>query len=491
MQITAREYIRDAAMQKIFEIRNFSYRYAGQSIKALDQIDLTVFQGDVVIVKGRNGEGKSTLLKAMLGVVPSLLQGESSGQVLFRGEPVSRVGVGGLAGRIGAILSDPDAQITNLTVADEVIFGLESLGLPKTEILDRASAALKLVGLSEFGARSPYSLSGGYKQRLSIASVFAMGARVLLLDDPLIGLDAACSSGLLATISSLIAEVDAIVIASSTPEAFMSLATRVVTMEGGQVRSDIVVEQAEIHRSISTRPSASLRSILFRGPEVQDSPTQVNTVALQRVSYSPTRTGHLTLRDLTIDFRRGQSTSIIGPNGSGKSTVGLLASGLRQPSEGTVERNANKIAFVFQNPTAGFIADTVHSELLLSAKGSKERVGGALEKFDLARLAKRSPFALSEGEKRRVSVVSALLREPDLLILDEATAGIDSVYSADLLSEITAMDLTTIYMTHDIDIVYHHSHSAVVLSDGVAVYQGEPRRIPVEYASSILGVTYL
>jgi energy-coupling factor transport system ATP-binding protein len=379
---------------------SFAYPEVGEGLR---DVSLEVGEGEVIALFGPSGSGKSTLLRALAGLVPHFHGGRFLGRVAVGGLDTRRVRPAELAGTVGTLFQDPEDQVVFTRVRAEVQFGLENLGVPPTEIEVRALAALDAVGAAHLADRPVAQLSGGELQRVCLASVLALRPRLLLLDEPTSQLD---PDGAATAIELARESGAAVVVSEHRPERVLEASDRVLFLRDGQQRDEL--PEAWLPRE------AELPKAEPRGERV---------CGLDRVSfgYSPDA---LVLQSTSFQACRGEIVALVGPNGSGKTTLAKLAAGLLQPASGTVERRG-RACYLSQDPGRYLVAERADEEVALAVGGDLARARRALAEVGLARFAGRHPRDLSSGERERLALAAVLVAEPDLLVLDEPTRGVD------------------------------------------------------------------
>ena len=458
--------------------RGWGWRHAGRKNAALSGVDLDIAPGERVLVLGPSGSGKSTLMGGLAGLLGGAEEGEATGTLTVDGVAPAQA-----RGRVGLLMQDPEAQVVLARVGDDVAFGMENLGVPREEIWPRVEESLSAVGLDVPLDHSTTELSGGQKQRLALASILAMGPGLLLLDEPTANLDPSGVAEVRAAVEAVVERTGAtMVVVEHRVDVWAPLVDRVIVVADGRIAADgplsqVLEEQGEVLRERGMwLPGDDVAAEVGPAPEVapassEDAP--IARVAGLTIGYdkaSPVRSGI----DLTIE--RGVSTCIVGANGAGKSTFALTLAGLLPPLEGTVEVETSdgtagdphewsskqllgRMSMVFQEPEYQFLASTVAEELAIGprAAGMSEEeiaplVDEHLEALGLTTLARANPMTLSGGEKRRLSVATALISAPELLILDEPTFGQDRgtwLGLVRLLRAALARGVTLVSITHD------------------------------------------
>ncbi|HEX2513380.1 MAG TPA: ABC transporter ATP-binding protein, partial [Chloroflexota bacterium] len=468
-------------------VEGLTLRHVGRRAPALRDLSLRWAPGERLLLLGPSGSGKSTLTLCLNGVIPHSLEAHwEAGRVLLDGEDTRRADPGDLAGRVGVLFQDPETQLVMLEVDDEIAFGLECLGVPPEEMRRRVAAARAAVGLA--GERTPArleALSGGAKQRVTLAAVLAMGPRALVADEPTANLDPA-GARLALRLLRAAARGRSLLLVEHRLDELGGLIDRVAVLDGqghlalegppGRVfgtagaRLDALgvwtPQYATLARRLGAPPdtvpqsaAAAADLLVERWPAPPSRPLAVPAeapagppsppagtavLALDGVSYRYPGAPADAVHRLPLEVRGGDFLALVGPNGAGKSTLGLLLAGVLPPTAGRVfldgrdlaahdERTVRRrLAYVFQYPEHQFAGRTVREDVLVGLRrlgiepaAAGRRAAEALERFGLAALAEASPYLLSHGQKRRLSVATALVLRPEVLILDEPTFGQD------------------------------------------------------------------
>ena len=550
----------------LVRVRDLGIRHDGATHAAPAAATFDVARGEVVLLLGPSGAGKSTLALALDGLIPHAVPATLEGSVLIDGLDTAVTPVAELSTRVAMVFQDPDAQLVTGTLLDEVAFGPENLRLPVDEVLARAEDALRRVGLWERRTENPDRLSGGGRQRLSIACALAMGSPLLVLDEPTANLDPRGIEEVYAALGELVAAGDrAIVLVEHNLDAATAITDRVVVLDhAGRTVADGSVDEvlrgradelhamgvwlpvstlaalrlrdagwpldplpldpAELHAALETMdapppaaaPAPPPAAAPAQAPAAEASPDAVhksvssppetptrpdsapgdarrrNAEPLIRVRGLRTRRGKTEiLHGVDLDVAAGEFVAIVGANGAGKTTLLQSIAGVVPVPRGQVSVGGTDIArtdlrilsrrigFVFQNPEHQFIAHTVYDELAhglrlqrLPEAEVRERAFDVLRRFGLEDQADVHPFLLSGGQKRRLSVGTALVAGAPVLALDEPTFGQDRARADELLTLLQGLNrdgTTVLVVTHDMQLVTEYAHRTVIVGDGRVV----------------------
>jgi len=533
----------------IVDLTDITYTYEGETSPVINGVSLRVEPGEFVLILGPSGCGKSTLLNVLNGTIPHTLRGELGGHAVVCGKSVPDTKVTNFATEVGMVFQDPEAQIINTRVRDEVCFGLENLCRPADEIMARQAEALAYVGLPDAGDLSIFDMSGGQKQRVSIAAVLAARPRLLVLDEPTANLDPAGMAEVFAVLHRLNREFGTtIIMVEHRVDELADRVTRVIMMDRGEVVFDGKPRAAFARRREGHSEEAETIATSAWFPQVSEFALELATAAgiavapdvmplnvteavafaegvmargLVQATAKPAAPESaapgeklLSIRDLTFGYTRERPilknvsleletrsiVALLGQNGSGKTTLARALIGINPVERGTVylgDRDISdlgpreisaEIGYVFQNPDHQFVTDQIDEEVAygLKVRGYAEdfiarRVDEVLDIVDLARYRHRSPFNLSLGERRRLSVATMLVLEPRLLVLDEPTIGQDherAQHLMRLMDRLRERYGTTILMiTHDVRLVAEWADRAIALRGGGIAFDGKPEAL--------------
>jgi energy-coupling factor transport system ATP-binding protein len=404
----------------------FAYR-GGTPVLA--DVSLELSDGEHAVLLGPSGSGKSTLLRALAGLVPHFHGGVFSGSVVVGGIDTREARPAQLAGTVASVFQDPEDQVVMAKVVNEVAFGLENVGVKAGDIWARSEEALALVGAEPLAGRLTAELSGGELQRVVLASALALRPRLLLLDEPTSQLDPEAAEAFFDLFEGLPC---AVLVSEQRPARPLAHVDRVLFMDGGRIVLDApraaALEWLAAHRPL----------YLPHAPEL------VCSVRDVRFAYGD----RLALDCASLEVRRGEIVALVGPNGAGKTTLAQIAAGLLEPDAGSVVHG--RAAYLTQDPGRHVVTEHVLDEVALGADESRAR--SVLAKLGLAERLDRHPRDLSSGERERLALAGVLATEPDLLVLDEPTRGVDPERKAELarLLRSEASARGTLVVTHDL-----------------------------------------
>lgn len=445
----------------MIDLKGVGYTYPNSpAFTALDGLDLEVRSGETLLVAGASGSGKSTLAFLLAGLIPNFLGGQLEGKAFLDNLDLSLHTPSELLAHVGLVMQNADAQLFNTTVETELAFGLESLGLPEEEILSRVEKTSRCFSLVQLLGRSPADLSGGEKRLVGIAASACMPCPTLVLDEPLAHLDEISVGNVKRALRALRSEGRTVVIAEHRVQALLEEVDRCVILEKGKVCFEGPPWRAreELMRLglIPSYPPKPARD--FSGAEP----------VLEVRELHKSLGGRPILHNVSFLLYQGEILALLGPNGAGKTTLIRHLNGLLRPDKGEIllkgepisgrdpSSLASLVGMVFQNPNDQFFRTLVKEEILAGpvsrSSCSKEKLQSVCETLGLTSLLERSPYRLSEGEKRRVAIASALSMGSGILILDEPTAGQDGrsrMELARLIFKLQEQGTSILMVTHD------------------------------------------
>ena len=428
----------------IARVEHLTFTYPGGGPPALSDVSLELAAGEVIALLGPSGSGKSTLLRTLAGLVPHFHGGSFAGRVAVAGLDTRTTRPAELAGRVATVFQDPEDQVVMARVANEVAFGLENLGTAPAEIWPRVDEALAAVDALHLRDRLTFELSGGELQRVCLASALALRPELILLDEPTSQLDPDGAERFLAAAEGL---GSAVVLSEQRIDRALSLATRVLFVEGGRLLLDAPHDEA-CGWLAAHRPRYAPGAPECAPP--QPSADSLSVLDLTGVSYAYSP-GVLVLDEIDLEVRRGEVVVLEGPNGSGKTTLAKIIAGLLEPDSGRIER-AGRVGLLLQDPGRYLVRESVLEEAALAVGGDRTRARAALSRVGLDAHGERHPRDLSSGERERLGLAAVAVAEPDLLILDEPTRGIDpdrKAAIAEWLEDYASGGRAVLVATHD------------------------------------------
>ena len=429
-------------------VAGVSYRYPEVERPALADFSLELRAGERIALLGPSGSGKSTLVRALAGLVPHFHGGCFAGSVTLGGLDTRLARPAELAGTVATVFQDPEDQVVMTVVANEVAFGLENLGVSPAAIWARVEGALDAVDALRLAGRRTTELSGGELQRICLASALALEPRLLLLDEPTSQLDADVAERFFDRLASIEATV---LLSEHRTARALAFADRVLFVEAGRLLLDAPTDAALLWLAAERPAYLPVQAT----PAAGGTPGAV-VASLRDISFAYPG-GPPVLDGAALEVRRGEVVVLEGPNGCGKTTLAKLAAGLLEPAAGSVVR-AGRAAYLSQDPGRYLVRERVIDEVALGAGGDRARALAALGWVGLEWAAARHPRDLSSGERERLGLAAVAVSEPDLLVLDEPTRGIDPERKASLaawLLEYAAAGHGVLVATHDRSFLAH------------------------------------
>lgn len=463
------------------ELKDVCFSYDGIT-QILKNIKFHADYGEVTLVSGHSGEGKSTLLSVVAGIIPNVIYGELKGDVLINGEDIKGKKLGYICRKVGVVLQNADEQIIQKIVEDEIAFGCENLAYPPEKIEKQIEIVCKLMKLDR--GWQTRSLSGGQKQRLITASTLAMGQKIIILDEPLANLDREGAKQLMTTLRSLASAGYCVIVVEHRLDMVLPYVDRVCHIGGGTVEE---IEDKKAHLIKQTALIAdSCPAFAKKDPIIK----------IEHVAFSVK--GRDILRDVTFDIPRGGRVVLLGENGCGKTTLLRIIARLNRPTGGRVTQYIDeklgqsakgsrawfkKVGVVYQNPDYQLFMPTVRQEISFGAE-SAEYAEKITDMFGLGHLRDRHPQSLSEGLKRRVSIAAVAACKPEFLLLDEPTVGQDYYGLCGLVNILNSLHTETgntmITVTHDMRCVEALCDTSVIIADGRVKEEGG-KKLALDY----------
>mgnify|MGYP000528377925 CR=1 FL=1 len=522
-------------MEPIIKFENFGFKYNAQQEPTLYDINLSISKGEKVLIAGPSGCGKSTLAHCINGLIPSSYRGEMSGSLTIAGRETRDMGIFEISRHVGTVLQDSDSQFIGLTVAEDIAFALENDCVALPEMKQRVAQAAKLVGISSHLGHAPNELSGGQKQRVALAGVMVDDVDVLLFDEPLANLDPATGKQAVELIDEIQEKTGAavIIIEHRLEDVLHRHVDRVVLMGEGRIIADVSPDEllsSSLLSDSGIREPLYITALKYAGVEIKAdmAPASLDTIKLteeqkERVRgwfrsrpETPARgekkvlleakdisfaydNGHQALKDVSLTVYEGELMAIAGTNGAGKSTFSKLICGFEKQQQGSlsfagrdlmemsIKERADHIGYVMQNPNQMISKVMIYDEVALGLRTrglSEEEIIPRVE--ETLKICGLWPFrnwpvsALSFGQKKRVTIASILVLKPEMIILDEPTAGQDYRHYTEIMEFLRGLNeqgITVVMITHDMHLMLEYAGRAVVFSGGRVIADDSSARI--------------
>ena len=513
-----------AERKPIISFRNFSFQYRAQKRPTLTDIDLEIYPGERVLIAGPSGSGKSTLAGCINGLNPFSNPGACTGTLTVDGVDAPHSSIFELSAHVGTVLQDPDGQFIGLTVGEDIAFALENSCTPQDEMHAITRHAAELVGIENHLGYAPHELSGGQKQRVSLAGVMVDQVKILLFDEPLANLDSAAGKQAIELIDEIQKKTDTtvLIIEHRLEDVLWRNVDRIVLVNDGTILADLRPDEllsGSLLAENGIREPLYVTALRYAGVDITPDkhPAHVDSLVLDdtdtqklrdwftarpRPAAQPEREsllevkglsfgyqkGQQTLRDVSFSIGKGEMVSIVGRNGAGKSTLSKLICGFETPDAGeiflngkplaeeNIRRRAQHIGYVMQNPNQMISKTMIYDEVALGLQRSglteeqiREKVEATLKVCGLYPFRNWPISALSFGQKKRVTIASVLVLDPELILLDEPTAGQDFRHYTDImefLRGLNARGVTVVMITHDMHLMLEYTRRALVFCDG-------------------------
>ena len=508
----------------VIEFENFTWKYNAQTEPTLKNLNLTIYEGEKILICGPSGGGKSTVGHCLNGLIPFSFRGEGSGSLRICGKEAKKLSLFDLSKMVGTVLQDADGQFVGLTVAEDIAFALENDCVEQAAMRERVRTVAAEVGVDRHLSHSPDELSGGQKQRVSLAGVMVNGVPIYLFDEPLANLDPATGKQAIELIDELQKshratvviiehrledvlhrDVDRIILihegrilADSTPDELLStellrqcgvrepLYIAAMKQAGLTIRPDMLPHSIRTLK-LTESERAVLREYYEREPERRETPEAQELLRVENLTFGYQK-GQPVLRDVSLKIHRGEMMAIVGKNGAGKSTFSKLLCGFETPDSGkillegadmsdlSIKERADRIGYVMQNPNQMICKVKIFDEVALGlvcrktpAEEIRTRVEDTLRVCGLYPFRKWPVSALSFGQKKRVTIASILALNPEMILLDEPTAGQDLRHYTEIMEFLRALNekgVTVVMITHDMHLMLEYCPRAVMFSEG-------------------------
>ncbi|MBQ5867603.1 MAG: ABC transporter ATP-binding protein [Oscillospiraceae bacterium] len=507
----------------VIEFKNFTFQYFAQAEPTLYDINLTIYEGEKVLIVGPSGSGKSTLGHCINGLIPYSYKGKMEGTVMVDGLDTQKASLFELSKKVGTVLQDSDGQFVGLTVGEDIAFSLENDCVPQKEMMETVQQVADIVDMGKLLKSSPYELSGGQKQRVAFAGVMVGDVQALLFDEPLANLDPATGKTAIDLIDKIQKQYNktVIIIEHRLEDVLYRHVDRIIVVSEGRIVADMTPDTliaAGILPKLGIREPLYATALKYAGVKITEEmgAGRMETLKLpmvrdQLISWNAAqkpapakeekppilevRNLHFQynrkrkiLKDINFTIREGEMVSIVGTNGAGKSTLAKVICGFVTESQGeilfkgeslkgqTIKERSQKIGYVMQNPNQMICKSMIFDEVALGLRlrgvdeaTVTEKVEHALKICGLYPFRKWPISALSFGQKKRVTIASILVMEPQILILDEPTAGQDYHHYTEIMEFLKSLNdhgVTIIMITHDMHLMLEYTPHAIVISDG-------------------------
>ena len=518
----------------MISFKNFSFKYNNVVDKTLKNIDLTINKGEKVLIVGPSGSGKSTLSHCINGLIPFSYNGEIEGELIIDNIKPYEESLSDVSKKVGTILQDQDSQFIGLSVGEDVAFNFENNAMPLNEMKVKVIDALELVNMVDFINHSPYELSGGQKQRVSLAGVLGSDAEVLLFDEPLANLDPASGKEIMQLINDIHEKTNKtiIIVEHRIEDVLEQPFDKVIVVNKGEVQgfgTPDEILKSDLLKNNGLREPLYLEAMKLAGCDISGSENlkdlnnideknkevlknwfnnetsnkdsiikEEKILEVKNLAFSHDKIKN-TINDVSFHLNKGEILAVLGNNGAGKSTLCRLITGILKPQKGSIflnnqcidswsiKQKGSSIGYVMQNPNQMISQHMIKDEIALGLKCrnySKEEIDKKVE--EVLKICGLYPYrnwpvsALSYGQKKRVTIASILAINPQVIILDEPTAGQDYKHYTEFMEfikELSAQGISIILITHDMQLTLEYCHRAVVLSGGEKIADDKPSNI--------------
>lgn len=512
----------------VIEFKDFTFRYKSQNEPTLHDINLTIYEGEKVLILGPSGSGKSTLGNCINGLIPFSYEGEIKGSLKVSGIETKEANIFTLSNHVGTVLQDSDAQFVGLSVGEDIAFSLENDAVPRKDMLVKVDAVARIVSMQDFLDQVPYNLSGGQKQKVSLAGIMHDDVDTLLFDEPLAALDPAMGMTAIDLIDRIHKEHNktVVIIEHRLEDVLYRHIDRIIMVNDGRILLDTTPDEllssdtlkengvreplyisALKNASIKFKPGDHLDNVeeidfskykeaikqSFKSVKLSKTRHfEEKVIEVKDVTFKYSSRNKYALKNVSFDIHKGEKVSIIGKNGAGKSTVAKLICGIIRPQSGEIKIKGQNylnmsisqigklIGYVMQNPNQMLVKDMIKDEIALTLMLNNfeqseidKRVEKVLKMTGLYSMRNWPVSVLSYGQKKRITIASILVLEPEVIILDEPTAGQDLKHYTEIMSFIDELnrssDIAIVFITHDMHLAIEYTDRAIVFADGECI----------------------
>lgn len=503
-------------MEPIIDVENLSFKYFGCNDFALKDINIKIGKGEFIGVIGKSGSGKSTLLHCLTGIIPHEIKGEKTGSVIINNLNTDEHGISEITNQLGIVFQNPEIQLFNISVEDELAFICENLAYPIDEIKKSVDFALDTIGIRHLKDEYPFNLSGGEKQKVAIASVLTVRPKILVLDEPTSELDAKGKETVFKTLKKLKNDGMTIILVDHNLDGSYKLADKLILLDDGKIemfgetenilKSPMIESLGlrlpqQVQMGLKLKLDGMLMDIenmarlldekiinkefSIKYLNLVNNSNVENAIKIENLSFK--RDNHVILKNIDLEIKKGDFIALIGKNGSGKTTLALIIMGILKKNKGVVnvfgETNGDikkirkKVGFLFQNPEHQLFCNTVTEEIKYGLENDID-MNKIMENMNLKRLKDNHPLTLSRGERQRVTTATAISNNPEILIIDEPTTGQDwnNIKSfMNILKELNDNGKTILIITHDMRVVGEYCKKVILMDDGEILFNLETR----------------
>jgi len=511
----------------VVEFKDFSFRYKTQTENTLKNINLTIYEGEKILILGPSGCGKSTLAHCINGLIPFSFAGEIQGSIKVAGYETSNSSIFNLSTLVGTVLQDSDAQFVGLSVGEDIAYALENSTIPRAEMLPRVANSANIVGMSDFLEHVPYNLSGGQKQRVALAGIMHDDVKILLFDEPLAALDPQMGNQAIDLIDQIqkINNKTCIIIEHRFEDVLYRHIDRVILMQDGQIVSNSTPDElicSNLLKEKGVREPLYISALKYAGCTIkeEDNPSDVFSMNLQpykqqaieafrqatliththsdetvvsvknaTYQYGPKAKA---LENISFNIYKGDKVAVVGKNGAGKSTMAKMLSGIIRPQSGSVEIKGENylkfsikeigtmIGYVMQNPNNMLVKDIIKEEVALGLQMHNrpqeeidKNIEEALKMCQLWPMRNWPISSISYGQKKRVTIASILAMKPEIIVLDEPTAGQDYLVYTEIMTFLDDLNknygITILFITHDMHLAIEYTDRAIVFANAKCI----------------------